>query len=282
MALQSAAKAIPLAAAPARLLFHCVAVLAFAVPGQALTVLYSVTVPSPTGQTASADYSFVNATTLQIILTETTPAGDSSITGALAILAGLGFKLPDAAVIAGTGASGSGGHTAVIAAGSATVGFGTTRSAGQEINREWGATNGAKGDFDGTGSLLGNELFDFVSTIGSSGVVDFGGTNYDGPPGLDGPQGGMLDDSAAAGGAGVVDNSIVFTIILDADPGTGGNQGLTASQQTAFLTSVQTDSAIMYSSHGSFGRPIPEPETVALVAIGLGGLTFAGRARRAN
>ena len=80
-----------------------VAVLAFALPGEALTVNYSVDIPSPTGQTASADFSFVNATTLQIILTETTPAGDSTVTAGSAILAAIAFKLPDTAVIAGTG-----------------------------------------------------------------------------------------------------------------------------------------------------------------------------------
>ena len=134
------------ASARARSLFHGIAVLAFAVPGEALTVNYSVDIPAPTGQTASADFTFVNATTLQIILTETTPAGDSTATAGYAILAAIGFKLPDTAVIAGTGATGSGGHTAVIGPTSTTVGFATARSAGQEINAEWGATNGAKGD----------------------------------------------------------------------------------------------------------------------------------------
>jgi hypothetical protein len=123
------------------------------------------------------------------------------------------------------------------------VGFTTARTAGQEVNREWGATNGGKVDFDGSGRALGDELFDFVSTIGSSGVVQFPGTSYDGPAGLDGPQGGLLDDAAARGGAGIVDRSIIFTIIVDADPGTGGNQGLLAAQQTAFLNSVATDLA---------------------------------------
>jgi hypothetical protein len=251
--------------------------LAFALPGEALTINYSVDIPSPTGQTASADFSFVNATTLQIVLTETTPPGDSTATAGSAILTAIAFKLPDTAVIAT-----SGGHSAVIAIGSGTVSFATSRSAGQEINAEWGATNGGKVDFDGSTTLLSNEIFDFVSTIGSSGVVQFPGMNYDGPGGLDGPQGGLLDESAAAGGAGIVDNSIVFTIIVDADPGTSGNQGLSAGQQSAFLASLPTDSRIMYNSHESFGKPIPEPETVALVALGLGALTFAGRARREN
>jgi PEP-CTERM motif len=89
----------------------------------------------------------------------------------------------------------------------------------------------------------------------------------------------MLDDSADAGGAGVVDRSIVFTIILDADPGSGGDQGLSAAQQQSFLDSLSTASRVMYSSHGSFGKPIPEPETITLVALGLAALALAGRAR---
>jgi hypothetical protein len=244
-----------------------------AVPAAALTIDYAVTVPSPTGQTASADFSFLNATTVRIELSETTPAGDSAITGSLAVLAAIAFKLPDAVVIA------SSGHSAVIGASSATAGFATARGAGQEINAEWGATNGGEADFDGSGSLLGNELFDFVSTVGSSGVVQFPGTSYDGPGGLNGPQGGLLDDAAARGGLGIVDRAIVFTILLDANPSSGGNQGLSAAQQDAFLASLATGSAVMYSSHGSFGTPVPEPGTAALLALGLGGLALASRAR---
>jgi hypothetical protein len=38
----------------------------------------------------------------------------------------------------------------------------------------------------------------------------------------------------------------------------------------------------MYSSHGSFGKPIPEPETITLVALGLAALALANRARTPN
>jgi hypothetical protein len=99
--------------------------LALASAGDALTVNNTVFAPSPTTQTASADFSFVDPTTLQIVLIETTPSGDSAIVGDLAILTAIAFKLPDTAVIA------SSGHSAVIAAGSATVGFATARTAGQ-------------------------------------------------------------------------------------------------------------------------------------------------------
>jgi hypothetical protein len=242
-------------------------------PIGALTISYTVFAPAPTPQTATADFSFVDSTTLQIVLTETTPAGDSAISGSLAILTAIAFKLPGTSVIA------SSGHSAVIAAGSATLGFATARTAGQEIDNEWGATYNGEVDFDGSDHALGDELFDFVSTIGSSGVSQFPGTSYDGPGGLDGPQGGLLDDSAAAGGAGVVDRSVVFTIEVDADPTTVGNQELSAGEQSSFLASLATDSRVMYSSHGSFGRPVPEPETLALFALGLGGLAIVGRGR---
>lgn len=250
-------------------------------PAGAVTIDYFVFVPSPTGQTATADFSFVDSTTLRIALAETTPAGDSALEGSLAILTAIAFKLPDAVVITGSG------HSVVIAAGSESVGFDPQGApppielgGGDDVSGEWGATIGGEVDFDGSGSALGDERFDFVSTIGSNDVAQFPGTNHDGPSGLDGPQGGMLDEQAARGGAGIVDNALIFTLILDADPSTGGNQGLSASQQTAFLDSLETDSRVMYSSHGSFGKPVPEPEALVLVALGLGGLAFAGRERR--
>jgi len=83
----------------------------------ALPMSYSAT----TGQTASADFSFINAITLQIILSETTPAATSSITGSDAILTSIGFLLPDAAVVASSGSFADGSVT--INVGSQSEGF---------------------------------------------------------------------------------------------------------------------------------------------------------------
>jgi hypothetical protein len=224
----------------------------------------------------------VNGTTLQIVLTETTPAdapGNPEPVGATAILTAVGFHLPGTAVLVLTGS------TAVIGAGSASVGFsGGSFGAGADVSREWGATTGAEAELDGSTNLLGDVTFDFASTVGSSGVNQFAGTNRDGPAGLDGPQGGMMNEPGDRGGIGVIDNAIVLTLILDADPGTGGNQALSAAQQAAFLADVLENSAVMYGSHAAFGATMaaPEPGSLLLLGSGLLGLrTMLRRKRRA-
>jgi hypothetical protein len=226
------------------------------IPAQALVYV------APTGQTATAEFTFASDSVLEIILTETTPGAASDITGAGAILTSIGFVLPDAAVIA------SGDVT--IASGSQSVGFDTgIYPAFTNVNGEWGATIGGEAPIG-----LDSYEFDFVSSMGAhtTAFADVGVYNLDGSASeLDGPQGGLLDDSVARGGLGVIDNSVLISLLLDADPIEPGIQTLSSAQQNAFLASLPGSSVVEYGSNAAFGQ-VPEPATMLLLGTGLVGL----------
>ena len=82
-----------------------------------------------TGQSARAGFQFLNASTLQISLSETTPAGASSLTGGSAILTSLGFLLPRVQIAGGS---------VSLAPGSATAGF--DLAGGSDLSNLWGYT----------------------------------------------------------------------------------------------------------------------------------------------
>jgi hypothetical protein len=229
---------------------------------------------SSTGQTATADFSFISATQLQIIVTETTPAAAFTGDAAASILTGIGFHLPDAVVIVLPG-------TVTISAGSSSVGFSFgDLGAGADVSGEWGATIGGEANINSIG------MFDFASTNEAQ-VTQFAGANRDGVAGLDGPQAGLLDDSANRGGLGVIDNSVTMLLTLDADPTTGGNQGLTGAQQAAFLSlSSLAGSVVEYGSNDAFGRPlfvngvqVTQPGSLVLLGLGLVAVAFVTRRR---
>jgi len=253
-------------------------------PAEAVPVSYSgYHYPDgvPTGQTATAVFDFTESGQLKIILTETTPIGNSTLVGDVAILTSVGFRLPGSAVIAS-------GGTVTISLGSASEGFSIDCSsasgvqqcgAGANVSAEWGATIGGEGEIV-TGSGL---FYDFVSTLQSA-VTRFSGTNRDGSTQLGGPQGGLLLDSAARGGQGVINSSVTILLNLDADPSTSGNQGLTGGQQSDFLNSVSSQSLVKWGTSTSLGNDwrlngnqVPEPGTLLLLGSGLISAAIIGR-----
>jgi hypothetical protein len=82
-----------------------------------------------TGQSARAGFEFLDASTLQISLAETTADGASSLTGGNAILTSLGFLLPRVQIAGGT---------VGLAPGSATAGFDLGGST--DVSKLWGYT----------------------------------------------------------------------------------------------------------------------------------------------
>lgn len=82
-----------------------------------------------TGQSARAGFEFLDGSTLQISLLETTPAGTSGLTGGSAILTSLGFLLPRVQIMGGS---------VGLTPGSMAAGF--DLGGGTDVSNLWGYT----------------------------------------------------------------------------------------------------------------------------------------------
>jgi hypothetical protein len=167
--------------------------------------------------------------------------------------------------------------TVTVAPGSTSVGFipgcgpsNTQCGPGSDVSREWGAT------ISGERNIGNGDKYDFVSTLNTN-VTRFAGENRDGPTGLSGPQGGLLNDAAARGGQGVINNSVIITLTLDSDPKATGVQALADVQMTKFLESLSFSSIAKWGSSSVYAHPVPEPGTLFLLGSGFVGIAAFGR-----
>jgi hypothetical protein len=220
----------------------------------------TVTYTAAGGRSATADFAFNSATQLQITLTETTSS--SAFVGAGAVLTSVGLELPGSFQFVAVSSS------VAVTGGSQSVGFDILNGTGGfDVSREWGVT---QGKFDpGSGST-----WDYAS-VNTSHVTQLPGINRDGPDTLDGPQAGLMDDSANRGGVGVVDKSVVIKLAL--------NGPMSLAQQAALLSDVRTNSFVEYGSDAAFGVavvPLPAAAWMGMSLLGgVGGVGFFRRRR---
>lgn len=212
-----------------------------------------VSVSDPSGLAAQAEFSLVNATTLQVRLRNTSTGVPQGFSNSDQLLTGVSWDFGLVGSRAGEASITSG--TVVIGASSQSVNFsGGALGPGADVSGEWGFGNG------GSGLAFTN----FISAL-QAGSTPFGGTNRDGPSNLSGPQGGLVASPAIipVGGLGAIQNEIVATLTL--------SQPL---NNLDFITANQV--RFEFGSDAAF-LTVPGPGSAALLA--LGGL-FALRRRR--
>ncbi len=217
-----------------------------ALASQANADFFTFLDPVNTGFSAEAEFTLINANTLEVRLknTSTSNAGQS---GADIILTGLSWDMPGTIT----------GGTVVTGGSSFSINFDTGVGANANLGGEWGYNAG--------GALATGMLGDMISG-NTSQMVAFGGPNLDGPAGLDGPQAGLISAASAGslGGQAAIQDELVATLTVS-----------NALSDLSFLSN--TAPRIEWGSDFSF-VDAPTPGTLAIA--GLSGLTMIRRRRK--
>lgn len=241
-----------------------------------------------TGFSASVDVS-LSGGNLVLLITNTTTAGASDASAGTSVCPSLVTSGIDSAcrLLSSIGWSPGALGSNQITGGSAFVPIGETyfgdiaggptTVAGSDFDwsAEWGYANDDPPDnidqfpTDGTA-----DTFDFASTNAAQ-ATGFGGTNRDGPAGLDGPQGGILSSFfTGAGGLGYVQDRLRVTLTF----GTVlGASDLTALQNADWFVEYGSSGYFLTSDGNGTTEEVPEAAAILLGAIGLVGVMVTRR-----
>jgi hypothetical protein len=202
-----------------------------------------LTYRAETGQSGTAEFVFRDAAHLEIYLTDTT----GNMAGSSGILTSVRMRLPDSATFLRAG-------SVSIGTDSSSSGFSTgIFQSGADVSGEWGVTVQGKSNRRGA-SNRGLSSYDQVSTLQAKGIKRFKGSNRDGKKALGGAQGGI--SRSAAPGMGVVNDSVLMRLTIDANARKRGVQGLSNQQRAAFLASLITSSVLEFGVSGAFAYPV--------------------------
>ncbi|MFG0329409.1 MAG: XDD4 family exosortase-dependent surface protein [Phycisphaerales bacterium] len=203
----------------------------------------------PSGLAAEAEFTLLNATTLEVRLRNISTGAPVGFDNSDQILTGVSWSFSDPTVFI-TGGS------VVIGDDSESVNFDTGYyGPGSDVSGEWGYGNG------GT-----TNMFDHFFSCMQAGTTPFGGPNLDGPSSLNGPQGGLIADPELipVGGLGAIQDEVVAT--------------LTLSGPVANLAFLRDGVTAEFGSDAAF-ITIPTPGAAALLVFG--GISFLLRRRGA-
>ncbi len=214
--------------------------LGLSLPASAAIIHYT----SASGLSAEVEFTLLDATTLEVRARNTSTGVPSGFSNADQILTGVswdfgqpGVNAADPKIISGI---------VIIGPQCQTLNFSTGSSGpGYDVSGESGYGNN-----DGSGALP-----NFVSS-NSAQSTPFGGVNLDSTVNLDGPQGGLVANPVLVplGGLGAICDEYVATLTID--------------QPLSDLSFLANSVTVEFGSDAAFLTVVPEPATLALLALG--------------